>query len=480
MASPNISFEKIPSSTRKPGHYFEFNTKLAKRSLPTNEQNILLIGTSVENAKHPNNVPIDVFSDKEAADLFGAGSLAHRMVAAAITANPYAKLTVVTAGFKYEPSYAVWELSLSGATDNGSLVLEIGAERVVVALEKGMTVDDEVLYGVLWAVTNNPDLPVRAEVDASKEASLKLIAKCPGRESGRLKISVSVMQQDYGLTATLANTDTGHGEYDVESVFAAVFGGWYHIYVSPSSDFQLCLSLRSQLEALGHPFEQRDAIGVVGTSQTLSNASVLAGIMNSGFMTLAWHNKSRVSDAEIAAGYAAVIASEEDPARPLNTLEIKGLDVTPIEDQPGRKEQENALHNGVTPLEVGPGNRVQIVRAVTNYQYNDSAGSIPDDTLLDLTTIRTLQYLRKACRERIALRFPREKISNRIPAKVRSELLDVLRKCEELEFVRDIDEYAPRLIVERDSQNYAQLNSAIPSPVVPGLHIFAGRIDLYL
>jgi len=237
-------------------------------------------------------------------------------------------------------------------------------------------------------------------------------------------------------------------------------------------------ALRTHVEALGHPLEQRDAIGVAGFAGTLAAATTLATNVNSGLISLAWHNQSRSLPCEIAAGYAAVIASEEDPARPLNTLELQGLDVIPVENRPGRVEQEVALHNGVTPLEVGPGNRVQIVRAITTYLVD--AQSVADDSLLDLTTMRTLHYFRKACRERISLRFPREKLSTKTPPKVRSELLDVSYKCEELEFLHRIDEFKDRLIVEVDSQSVGQLNAAIPAPVVPGLHVFAGRIDLYL
>ncbi len=35
MASANIQFDEIRASIRKPGKYFEFNTKLAVRTLPT-------------------------------------------------------------------------------------------------------------------------------------------------------------------------------------------------------------------------------------------------------------------------------------------------------------------------------------------------------------------------------------------------------------------------------------------------------------
>ena len=37
MTSANVSFDKIKTSTRKPGVYVEWNTKLAVRNLPTNK-----------------------------------------------------------------------------------------------------------------------------------------------------------------------------------------------------------------------------------------------------------------------------------------------------------------------------------------------------------------------------------------------------------------------------------------------------------
>jgi phage tail sheath gpL-like len=45
---------------------------------------------------------------------------------------------------------------------------------------------------------------------------------------------------------------------------------------------------------------------------------------------------------------------------------------------------------------------------------------VEDPSLLDITTTRTLDYVRRACRERVSLRFPRDKLSARTPDKVRS------------------------------------------------------------
>jgi phage tail sheath gpL-like len=59
-------------------------------------------------------------------------------------------------------------------------------------------------------------------------------------------------------------------------------------------------------------------------------------------------------------------------------------------------------------------------------------------------------------------------------------LLTVLKDLEDLEIVENVDANAPGLIVEQDSQSVTQLDAKIPANVVPGLHVFAGRIDLLL
>ena len=121
---------------------------------------------------------------------------------------------------------------------------------------------------------------------------------------------------------------------------------------------------------------------------------------------------------------------------------------------------------------------MQIVRAITTYTLD--AQGIEDVSLLDTTTIATLDYVRKACRERVALRFPRAKLSSKTPDRVRNELIDVLLKLEELEIVEEVAANLDGLLVERDLQDANRLDAKIPADVVNGLHVFAGRIDLLL
>lgn len=473
MASPNISFDTLPASIRKPGKYFEFNTKLAVRTLPANVQRVLIVAQGTAEGTQPPLTPVEVFSDEEARTLFGTGSLAHLMVRAAITANPYLRLTVVTVPDDEAGIAAAGTVTLTGTSAGiGVVNLTIGAQLLQVAAALGDTAA-AVADALAAKVNANRTLPVTA---AAANGVVTLTARNKGETGNGITLACSLAVD--GLAMELSAMAGGAVDPDIAPGLTAVFADGHDIIAVPYSGQPQLTALRSHLDAVSHALEQRGAIGVYAHTGTLAQATTLAGSINSGRITCALLPGTASPAWVVAAAYAAVIASEEDPARPLNTLALTPVAVPPVPKRLGRMEQESALYNGVTPLEVGPGEVVQIVRAITTYT-RDPQG-IEDIALLDLTTIRTLDYVRTACRERISLRFPREKLTNRTAAKVRSELIDVLYKLEELEIVEEVKANLPALIVERDSQDPNRLDAAIPADVVNGLHVFAGRIDLLL
>lgn len=473
MASANISFDSIPSSIRKPGKYFEFNTKLAVRNLPGNPQKVLLVGQRLSSGSVAANEIVEVFNDEQAATYFGPGSIAHLMVKAALISNNYVSLSVVAVDDASAGVAATGSVTLTGSVVvSGAAAVMIGDKRINIAMNPSDSLASLAIR-LANAINAHPESPVTANAN---NATVTVTAKNKGLAGNR--IALSVLNGASGVSLQATPMTGGENDPSLAPALAKAFAGGHHIVVCPFDTEVALRELRTHLEAVGSPMEQRDAIGVAATSATLSAATSVASAINSGLITFAWYPQSKKSAAEMAAAYASVIAFEEDPARPLNTLEIKALDVVAIEHRTSRTEQENALYNGLTPLEVGPGNRVQIVRALSTYIKN--AENIDDVALLDITTMRTLHYVRKACRERISLRFPREKLSNRTAQKVRSELLDVLYKLEQLEIVEEVDTNKAALIVERDLQDVNRLNAAIPADVVNGLHVFAGRIDLLL
>jgi phage tail sheath gpL-like len=282
----------------------------------------------------------------------------------------------------------------------------------------------------------------------------------------------------YASISAVGVVVAGETEPDISAALDSTALGGFTILV-PAWFSQIALTaLRTHIQTYTSSMEQQGIIGVAALTSTLSAATTLATSLNSGAISLAVLPGTASTARQVAAAYAAMIASEEDPARPLNTLVLSGIKVPPVAQRLGRTEQETALANGVTPLEVVAGDEVQIVRAVTT--YTKSAAGATDVSLLDLTTMRILYYVRMACRDRIRLRFPRSKLSKKTPDAVRGELLDVLKKLEDLEIVEEVETNAEGLLVERSPQDVNRLNCTIPVDVVNGLHVFAGRIDLLL
>lgn len=96
-----------------------------------------------------------------------------------------------------------------------------------------------------------------------------------------------------------------------------------------------------------------------------------------------------------------------------------------------------------------------------------------------MTTIRKLDYLRKAVVERWKLRFRVIK-TVRTKDAVRSEAPSMLYKCEELEIVEAVEENKTKLVVQDNLQDVSRLDVRIPADVVNGLHVIGGVIDMYL
>jgi phage tail sheath gpL-like len=474
MSSPNISFDSIPSSIRKPGAYFEFNTKLAVRTLPSNKNRLLFIGQRLASGLAPVGLPFRVFSDDDAATYFGRGSVLHLMIKAAIKANRYAEIEAVGIDDAAGSAAAVGSVAFTGtASDSGVATIKVGGRQVQLAVPAGQTADALAL-AFLPLLVSQVDWPV--ETTSPNIRSVTMTARNKGTIGNGVLFEASITAP--GMTAAVTAPTGGSVDPDITATLAGVFSSADEIIVTPFATQSSLTALRTHINDRSGSLEQRGCVGIYGSRGTLSAATTLAGQINSGRIVCALLPGTATTAYELAAVFGAVVAFEEDPAMPLNTLALTGVLPPNLASRLSRTEQEVCLANGVTPIEVGPGETVQIVRAVTTYTL--SPAGVTDISLLNLTTIRTLDYVRKACRERIALRFPRSKKSVRTVAQVRSELYDVLIKLEELEIIENVEANKDGLIVENDSQDPDRINARIPCDVVNGLHVFAGRIDLLL
>lgn len=471
MDKTNVEFDNIPTSLRMPGVYTEYNAKNAVSTLPTNEQRVLIVAPMI-GGSNAYSAPVPIYSDVDAKKAFGAGSWAHLMVRIAIKNNPMIRLTAI--GLKDNDSgvAATGSITLNGtATGQGVVKAMIGGLEYAIAVAKSETAT--ALAARLSAVINAGEYcPVSA---APESGTITLTAKCKGEIGNEIELSVQSTAQ--GISANASAFTSGAQNADLAPALSSVAGSHYHVIISPFSDDKNASALRNHLELVASPVEKKPAIGVLGWRGSMASGTTYSGKINSNRITCAWYKGAVESNALLAAGFGAVIAKEEDPARPLNTLEIKGLTPVDSTQTPLKTETNQALFNGLTPITV-VNHRVQIMRAITTYTKNPA--NVDDPAWLDLTTIRTLDYVRKAVEQRIALRFPRSKLSNRTPPKVRSEILDVLYRLEEMEIIENVDANKGKLLVVRNGQDPNRLDTAIPSDVVNGLHVVANRIDLIL
>lgn len=470
----DITFDQIPDTQRTPGVFTEFDTSTAVRTLASNPQTVVLLAQRLASGTYKDNEAMPVFSDAQAATLFGRGSQAHLMVHEAINAYRYLQLSVMplddnaTGGIA-----ATTTITLTGpSTGTGQNSVWIMGQRIDVATTTSL--DATAMASRLASAINaNKDLPVTAGATAGV---VTLTARNKGTWGNEIAVRVATTVP--GVTIATATGTAGAGDPDIAPALAAIFGAGFTVVVTPFASADALAALRDFVDAVSGPLEQRGATGVAGWNGSLATATTLAGDVNEGRITFGWHNGSQLPGAIIAAGYAAVIASQNDPAKPYDDLPISGLDVTPLSSRPGRNEIENALWNGVTPLEVGTGNQVRIVRAIST--YTTSPDGAADPSLLDITSMRTLDYVRLAIDNRIALRFPQQKNTPRVGKAVRSEILNVLYQLQDMEVVENVDQYKDGIVYQVSSTDSSRLNFRIPVNIVSGLHVVASVIDMIL
>lgn len=187
MTSANVSFDKIQTSTRKPGVYVEWNTKLAVRNLPTNKQRVLLIAQHSNPKAGKLTALANIYSAADVAAAYGAGSQAHLMALAAIKAYAYADLSLITVADNEAGVAATGSITITGTADTqGVLRVNIGnADTLTVGVAANATAAT-VAAAVKAAIDAETSLPVTA---TASEGLVTLTAKIKARTA---TISVSV------------------------------------------------------------------------------------------------------------------------------------------------------------------------------------------------------------------------------------------------------------------------------------------------
>jgi phage tail sheath gpL-like len=490
-----ISFNNIPANWKIPLYWAEFDP--SKAGLPVFKQAALLVGTKLAAGSAPPDVQIPIGSQAQADAAFGAGSelaLAFR----AFFANNFAQ--EVWGGPVAEPSggtAASGTVTVSAPpTDAGDVHLYISGHHVMVSVGASDTANS-VAAAIASAINANTD-PVLPVTAAAVAAVVTLTSRWKGITGNDIDMRANYFGTVGGeaLPPGLVLTFSGSGKLSggagvpTFSNLISALGEQEFEYVSlPYTDSTSLLAWETEYnfgdegrwgwmrQLYGHLFSAKRGLysdlltfGPTRNSAQLSILGIEVGMPSPVY--------------EVAAAYTAKAARAltNDPARPLQTLQLQGILPAPRHQRFLLDELNALATTGIATQRTLSDNVPMIARETTTYQLNLYGQT--DDAYELVTTLATLARLIRNQRQAITLKFPRSKLADDgtpfgqgqaivTPKTIKAELVAQYAIDEFNGLTENMTAFKANLIVERDSNNPNRVNVLYPPDLVNQLRIFA-------
>lgn len=443
---------------------------------------------SVANIVTENNAQ-RVYGADEAGMKFGVGSIAHRMAIGVFRQNAYAMLTIIGQDDAGSGVAATGTIVFSGtATEKGYADIYLGDKNPVqISWDSGATAA-QIAAKVVTEAIRYPQIPLHV---TSLTATVTLTAKCKGTTGnfiGKWNATTSkhepvVNIAGGGVTAAITGMASGAVDASMTTGLATISAKPGDIYAIPYQDVTALGDLATHLGTITDIVNQRGGRGFAFTCKAFADATTMAAA-NYERVHVGWVRKCRLASFEAAAAFAAMVAGSPHPALPLNDAELAGCDAPDVSDRLGFTEVNDCLWAGVTPFEVGAGDKVRCVRAITTYTKNDAGSADPQ--WLDTTVVACIDYLRKSINTRhksdLVGKVLKSDHADGDPsfvvtgADVRLINIDVCMRLERYGCLQNVKVLADRFVSVLDPNVKGRVNSDIPAESVQGAHVFANSI----
>ena len=465
-----IAFNEIPTNFRVPFTFIEFDSTQAVVGPAILEGHLLVFGQMASSGTATPGAVTSVTSVEQSSGLFGASSMLHRSLIKLFQNNNTTKVSVLPLADPSTGVRATATLTFSGtSTENGNIILYIAGRRVAVNVLSGQTAT-QVAAAVSTAIVADKLIPF---VSIASGGAVTLTHQHRGvignEEDIRLGFYPNEKELPAGITLAIAKQGNGAGMPDIATAISSLPDEFYTEIVFPYTDNAAVTLIENEAARRWGPTIQKDVQVYSASNAAYSALQTFGNARNSKHSTFIGCVGSPNSAYEWAAALAAVASFnlQIDPARPLQTLELKG--VLPPEEASRFSIQERnlLLYDGITTYNVDQANRVHLERVITTYQQ-DAFGE-PDTAYLDVNTLATLRYLRYDFRTYFQSRYPRHKLADdnaRVeagqatitPSVAKAEAIARAYDWVSLGLIENLDAFKNALIVERDVANRNALN----------------------
>ena len=488
-----IAFNEVPANLRVPGVYIEINGAGAAAGLGDQPYRILMFGQRTTAGTVAANVPTRVRSAAEAAKYFGVGSMIHGMVKASVANNRQIETMVIAMADPGAGVAATATISFAVTTPTpGTLNFHVAGQRVQVGVTSSST-DETLATATAAAINAETSLPVTAEVNGSDATQVDLTCRHKGTIGNEIDLRVNYYDGEStpaGVTPTIVGFANGTGTPDLAAAMAVAPADQYIIWVAPYVDASLLTALEAELQDRWGPTRNNGGVAFTASSASHSTVAALGESRNSEHLSIMGAYGSPTPTYEYAAAVAATVggSAERDPARPFQTLELKGVGAPIVSQRWDDTERNLLLFDGIATTRVAPGGTVVLERVITTYQQ-DNLGT-DDIAFLDVNSVLTVDRLRYDMRG-IMAKYPRHKLGIDsknyasgdaivTPSMIRAELISLFSEWEEKAWVEDAAQFAQDMVVERDSEDPNRLNIQISPNLINQLRVVGAQISFIL
>jgi phage tail sheath gpL-like len=483
-----MDFNSIPDDLRVPLFYAEVDASRAGTFQI--RQRMLILGHKLSGGTATDGALSIVATADQASALAGLGSMLHGMVVKALANDPTIEIHLLPVADP-DGTAAIGKVNISGtATAAGVLPIYIGGRKLSVSVAVG---DTATAVGAALAAAVTADTQ-RICSAANDTGTVTLTARHTGVVVNGTPVEVAPLGAvpggevvPAGLTVTTTDFADGVGVPDLATALAVLGDDAYDFIVSPFTDTAALDDLDDLLNGVsgrwsyaqqiyGHAFAAKVA--------TLSALSTFGNARNGEHVTVAGLRACPFPVWEIAAAVAARAASSlrNNPARPLQTLEVIGITCRPDGGRFTMTERQTLLFDGIGTVAVDDRGVIRLERLVTTFQTN--AFGQPDNAWLDVQTPFTLAEVLRRLRMTLEQNFARVSlVSDNTPIKpgnatvnpamMRGAIISEYSRMIDVGLVENLPAFKANLIVERNADDPNRVDVLYPPDLVNQLRVIA-------